>query len=111
MNKRLLITLSSIVICSSALFKIGTNKIASFDVETTEVKIAVNFYPSPRGARLSSYSWNFAAVQVQLVKILAELDGRGRGVEDRINERWPYTNAASLVLTYLVKNNILFLRF
>lgn len=65
-------TLSSIVICSRALLKIGTNKIASFDVETTEVEIAVNLYPSPRDALLSSYSWNFATAQVQLAKISAE---------------------------------------
>ena len=65
-------TLSSVVICSSALFKISTKKIASFDVETTEVEIAVNLYPSPRDALLSSYSWNFATVQVQLAKISAE---------------------------------------
>ena len=65
-------TLSSIVIYSRALLIIGKNKIASFDVETTEVEIAVNLYPSPRDALLSSYSWNFATVQVQLAKISAE---------------------------------------
>ena len=65
-------TLSSIVIYSRALLKIGTNKITSFDVETTEVEIAVNLYPSPRDALLSSYSWNFATAQVQLAKISAE---------------------------------------
>ena len=118
-------TLSSIAICSRALLKIGANTIASFDDGTTEAEIAANLYPSIRDALLSSYPWNFATAQIQLAKLSAEpiadyqsafqlpadflralsagLDGRGRGVEYRINERRLYANADSIILTYIFR--------
>ena len=117
--------LSRLAICSRALLKLGANTIASFDDGTTEAEVAANLYPSLRDALLSAHPWNFATGQIQLAKLSAEpiadyqsafqlpadflralsagLDGRGHGVEYRINERRLYANADTVVLTYVFR--------
>lgn len=117
--------LSPIALCARALLKLGADTIASFDDGTTEAEVATNLYPPLRDALLSSHPWSFACGQTSLAKLSAApiadfdaafqlpadflralsagQDGKGRGVEYRINERRLYANADRVVLTYIFR--------
>src|SRR3990167_6519941 len=124
-TRRMVMTLSSIALCSRALLKSGANTITSFDEGTAEAEVADNLFPSVRDGVLSAHPWSFATAQTTLAKLLAKpvadyafayqlpadflrvlsagVIGRGRGIVYRIAERKLHTDTDGVVLTYIFR--------
>ncbi len=117
--------LSDIALCSRALIKIGAQPISSFEDGTAQSEIAGALYEQVRDSLLSSYAWNFAVGQVQLVQLstpptadftyayelptdflraLSAGNGnRGRGINYRIISGKLHTNSPQVILTYIYR--------
>lgn len=117
--------LSDVALCSRALIRIGAKALTSFEDDTVEADIAGTLYGNIRDDLLSSYAWSFATGQAVLAELetapIADYDkayqlpndflralsagsnGRGRGVEFRINKQVLHTNADNVLLTYIFR--------
>lgn len=115
--------LTDVQIASKALVRIGAKPISSFSDTTTEAEIANTLYAITRDELLSSYAWSFATAQSVLEQsetdpvadydhaydlpfdflraLSAGTNGKGRGLDFRINQDKLHTNADSVLLTYV----------
>lgn len=63
------ITISDILICSTALLELGSRPINSFDEDTEGARLCANLYIPVRDEMLRQHPWNFAKKRVRLVPI------------------------------------------
>ena len=117
--------LTDIALCSRALIRLGAQPISSFDDGSAESEICGALYDQSRDALLSSYGWNFATGQVELTPLVetplgefsnvfalpndflramtAGTGGQSTGLDYRIMRGKLYTNATSVMLTYIFR--------
>ena len=117
--------LNDIALCSRALIRLGAQPITSFDDGSAEAEICGALYPQSRDALLSSYGWNFATGQIDLLALNEEpiseysnvfalpndflralTAGSGTkasGLDYRIMRGKLFTNATQVVLTYIFR--------
>ena len=117
--------LTDVALCSHALIRIGARPISSFADGTTEADVAGTLYGSIRDDLLSSYGWSFATGQEVLNQLAqnpeADYDfayqlpndflralsaghnGRGRGLDFRINKDTLQTDSSGVLLTYIFR--------
>jgi hypothetical protein len=117
--------LSSIELCSSALVKLGAERISSFEDGSAEARVASLLYPLARDALLSTHPWSFATRQAELAQLTtrpaatfayayqlpndylkalsAGNSGRGRGLVFQILNRQLHTDAEAVVLSYVFR--------
>jgi hypothetical protein len=117
--------LTDIALCTRALIRLGAQPITSFTDGSAESEICGALYPQSRDALLSSYGWSFATKQAELsslaesgsgdfknvfalsndfLRALTAGDGTiNSGVEYRIQQGKLYTNATTIILTYIYR--------
>lgn len=117
--------LTDIALCARALIRLGAQPITSFTDGSAESEICGALYAQSRDALLSAYGWNFATTQVELAQLseggsgdlknvfalpndflralTAGTDEITSGVDYRIMQGKLYTNASSILLTYIYR--------
>jgi hypothetical protein len=118
-------SLNDIALCSRALIRLGAQPISSFDDGSAEAEICGALYPQSRDAILSAYGWGFATGVVALLKLdenpingykhafalpndflralSAGNDGLSHGIDYRIMNGKLFTNADTIILTYIYR--------
>ena len=116
---------TNIDLCSRALVELGANSISSFDEASAEAKVAAQLYQPTLENLLASYPWRFALKQKSLgqlqtkpisdyqyafqlpnncLRILsAGQNVKSSGLQYKIVGSCLYTNAPSVVLSYIEK--------
>lgn len=64
------ITLSDILICSTALLELGSRPINSFDEDSEGARLCANLYGPVRDEMMRSHPWNFAKARIVLTPVV-----------------------------------------
>lgn len=124
-EKRFVMALNDVALCSRALIRIGAQPITSFDDGTAESEIAGAIFAPIRDALLSAYAWSFASGQIALNQLMSDpvadyqnafelpsdflraisagAGGKGRGLNFRIAKSELHTDASEVVLSYIFR--------
>ncbi|WP_225760229.1 hypothetical protein [Leclercia sp. Marseille-Q4284] len=82
------VTISDVLICSTALLELGSRPINSFDEDTEGARLCANLYQGVRDDMLRQHPWNFAKARVKLSPLTTPPD-------------FGYTHAFQLPADYL----------